>query len=87
MVPADFVFTLLDNPAPPFEITFIDHSGTRFCAVMRWFFADIRERCENRKHSEVPEKFWFREASRRLQQLNVGPLVSNRLNPQVDVNY
>jgi hypothetical protein len=59
MVLPDPVFTLLDNQPQSFEIPFIDQSGTNFCAGMRWFFADILERCENRKYSGTSEKTDF----------------------------
>ncbi|MGZ4731434.1 MAG: hypothetical protein ACXVZH_04760 [Terriglobales bacterium] len=44
-----FRFTLLDKQRRHFKVSFIDQSGTKVRAVVRRFFADIVERCENRK--------------------------------------
>ncbi|MBZ5651519.1 MAG: hypothetical protein LAO18_13655 [Acidobacteriia bacterium] len=44
-----FRFTLLDKQRRRFKVSFIDQSGTKVRAVVCRFFADIVERCENRK--------------------------------------
>jgi hypothetical protein len=68
-------FTLLDNRSERFKVTFIDQSGTNLSAFTRWFFADIRERCENGRISR-----WSSVARRRSFGGAISPEIQVRAN-------